>query len=152
RKKGETCLIIDEAGMVDSNILQKVLTRAADAGAKVILVGDEAQLASVERGGMFGHLKTTFGCAEIAAVRRQNQTWAKQASLDFASGKIGDAIEAYEENGCLKWAPDTDAAMDSLVRRLVDDAGKNPGGSRFVFAGTNKSVGELNRRIQQARW
>ena len=36
------------------------------AGAKLILVGDDRQLSSIERGGMFGVLKDRHGAAELS--------------------------------------------------------------------------------------
>ena len=37
-------LVIDEAGMVGSRQMERVLSHAAEAGAKVVLVGDPEQL------------------------------------------------------------------------------------------------------------
>ena len=95
----KTCIIVDEAGMVDSEMMEWLLTSAAECGAKVILVGDEAQLTSVARGGMFGILKRTFGAAELRDVRRQEDDWAKAASLDFAQGRVPEGLAAYDARG-----------------------------------------------------
>ncbi|MFX4366103.1 AAA family ATPase, partial [Acinetobacter baumannii] len=43
-------LVIDEAGMVGTRQLERVLSHAASAGAKVVLVGDPQQLQSIEAG------------------------------------------------------------------------------------------------------
>ena len=43
-------LVIDEAGMVGTRQMHKILEHAHDAGAKVILVGDNEQLQSIEAG------------------------------------------------------------------------------------------------------
>jgi len=43
-------LVIDEAGMVGTRQLARVLERADEAGAKVVLVGDTRQLAAIEAG------------------------------------------------------------------------------------------------------
>ncbi len=49
-----TVLMIDEAAMLSTQTLADLTQRARTAGAKLILCGDDRQLASIERGGMFG--------------------------------------------------------------------------------------------------
>lgn len=46
-------LVIDEAGLVGTRQLERVLSHAAEAGAKVVLVGDPQQLQSIEAGAAF---------------------------------------------------------------------------------------------------
>src|SRR3546814_12060555 len=46
-------LVIDEAGMVGTRQMERVLSHAADAGAKVVLVGDPPQLQAIEAGAAF---------------------------------------------------------------------------------------------------
>src|SRR4029434_7523786 len=43
-------LVIDEAGMVGTRQLKRVLSHAVDAGAKVVLIGDIKQLQAIEAG------------------------------------------------------------------------------------------------------
>ncbi|WP_375392010.1 Ti-type conjugative transfer relaxase TraA, partial [uncultured Sphingomonas sp.] len=45
--------VIDEAGMVGTRQMERVLSRAAEAGAKVVLVGDPQQLQAIEAGAAF---------------------------------------------------------------------------------------------------
>src|SRR4051812_10108136 len=46
-------LLVDEAGMVGSEHLARVIGHADEAGAKLVLVGDPEQLGSIEAGGLF---------------------------------------------------------------------------------------------------
>src|SRR3546814_9158390 len=46
-------LVIDEAGMVGTRQMERVISHAADAGAKVVLVGDPQQLQAIEAGAAF---------------------------------------------------------------------------------------------------
>jgi hypothetical protein len=147
-----TCLVIDEAGMIDAGRYERVLLRAAAAGARVILVGDEKQLASVERGGIFDLLKQRHGCVELLDVRRQSWDWAKVATQDFAAGRMREALDAYDRHGHLHWSGDLNQAMDQLVRRWGEDMRRDPGASRFVYAATNKTVDRLNAALQAERW
>lgn len=147
-----TCIILDEAAMVDANMYERLLCQAASTGARLVLVGDDQQLSSIERGGIYAHLRQTHGCAYLREVRRQTADWAKEASLDFAEGRILEGLTAYSDRGCLSWHRDTEAAAGALVRQWRADHAKAPDKLRFVYAATNDSVNELNRRIQDARW
>lgn len=148
----KTCLIIDEAAMVDAGRYERLLVLAAKAGARVILVGDEYQLASVERGGIFDEIKARYGCAELLTVRRQEDGWAKLASQDFAAGRIAEGIAAYARNGCLKWSETVDGAVDTLVAKWVADHTLDPDANRFIYASTNAMVDRLNHEIRRRRW
>ena len=64
---GRSVVIVDEAAMIDTKLMAQVTTHAHEAGAKLILVGDDRQLSSIDRGGMFGVLKDRHGAAELAA-------------------------------------------------------------------------------------
>ena len=54
-------LVIDEAGMVGTRQLERVLSHAAEAGAKVVLVGDPKQLQSIEAGAAFRSIHERHG-------------------------------------------------------------------------------------------
>jgi ATP-dependent exoDNAse (exonuclease V) alpha subunit len=58
-------LVIDEAGMVGTRQLERVLSHAAEAGAKVVLVGDPQQLQSIEAGAAFRSIHERHDSAEI---------------------------------------------------------------------------------------
>ena len=77
-------LVIDEAGMVGTRQLERVLSHAADAGAKVVLVGDPQQLQSIEAGAAFRSIHERHGGAEIGEVRRQREDWQRDATRDLA--------------------------------------------------------------------
>ncbi|MBX9705523.1 MAG: AAA family ATPase, partial [Gammaproteobacteria bacterium] len=92
-------LVIDEAGMVGTRQLERVLSHAVEAGAKVVLVGDAKQLQSIEAGAAFRSIHKRHGGAEIGEVRRQRQDWQRDATRDLATGRNGDALEAYRSHG-----------------------------------------------------
>ncbi len=56
RLNANTVVILDEAGMTDDPDLLRLLTAADDAGAKVVMVGDDRQLGAVGPGGSLGAL------------------------------------------------------------------------------------------------
>lgn len=68
-------LVVDEAGMVGSRQMERVLSAARGAGAKVVLVGDPQQLQAIEAGGAFRAVAERVGSVEITTVRRQREGW-----------------------------------------------------------------------------
>lgn len=148
----KTCVIVDEAGMVDSEMTEWLLQSAERAGAKVVLVGDEAQLASVSRGGMFRILKNQLGAAELRDIRRQEADWAKAASLSLAEGRPAEALKAYDAHGKVHWASGIEDAMAALVDRWSSDLKENPRPARFVYCATNDAANKLNDLLQEVRF
>ena len=82
-------LVVDEAGMVGTRQLERVLSHAAEAGAKVVLVGDPQQLQAIEAGAAFRSIHERHGGAEIGEVRRQREDWQRDATRDLATGRTG---------------------------------------------------------------
>ncbi len=79
-------LVIDEAGMVSSLQMARVLDAVEKAGAKVVLVGDAMQLQPIGAGAAFRAISERISSAELAGVRRQQDEWARDASKLFARG------------------------------------------------------------------
>jgi ATP-dependent exoDNAse (exonuclease V) alpha subunit len=86
-------LVIDEAGMVGTRQLERVLSNAAEAGAKVVLVGDIKQLQSIEAGAAFRSIHERHGGAEIGEVRRQREDWQRDA-ISGSSKNVRTAVGA----------------------------------------------------------
>ena len=63
-------VIVDEASLAGTFALDELVTAAGDAGAKVLLVGDHAQLSAVDAGGMFAALVRDRGGLAPRADRR----------------------------------------------------------------------------------
>lgn len=72
---GKDVLVIDEAGMVGTRQMERVLVAAQDASAKIVLVGDAQQLQAIEAGAAFRSLAERHGAIEITEVRRQREEW-----------------------------------------------------------------------------
>ncbi|MFG1287262.1 Ti-type conjugative transfer relaxase TraA [Xanthobacter versatilis] len=138
-------LVIDEAGMVGTRQLERVLSHAAEVGAKVVLVGDPQQLQSIEAGAAFRSLVERHGSAEIGEVRRQRAEWQRDATRDLATGKIGEAILAYERNGMVHAAQTREQARGALIERWDRDRLAAPDRSRIILTHTNDEVRALNQ-------
>ncbi len=137
-------LVIDEAGMVGTRQLERVLSQAAEAGAKVVLVGDPKQLQSIEAGAAFRSIHERHGGAEIGVVRRQREDWQRDATRDLATGKAGNALEAYRSHGMVHEAQTREQARGDLIERWDRDRQAAPERSRIILTHTNDEVRAFN--------
>ncbi|TPJ38208.1 Ti-type conjugative transfer relaxase TraA, partial [Mesorhizobium sp. B2-7-1] len=142
-------LVIDEAGMVGTRQLERVLSHAADVGAKVVLVGDPQQLQAIEAGAAFRSIHERHGGVEIGQVRRQREDWQRDATRDLATGRIGAAIGAYDAQGMVHQALSRDDARAELVARWDRDRQANPEASRIILTHTNDEVRALNQAARE---
>ena len=142
-------LVIDEAGMVGTRQLERVLSHAAEAGAKVVLVGDPQQLQSIEAGAAFRSIHERHGGAEIGEVRRQCEDWQRDATRDLATGKTGNALEAYRSHGVVHEAQTREQARGDLIERWDRERRSEPERSRIILTHTNDEVRALNEAARE---
>jgi Ti-type conjugative transfer relaxase TraA len=137
-------LVIDEAGMVGTRQMEHVLSHAADAGAKVVLIGDPQQLQSIEAGAAFRSIHQQHGGVEITEVRRQHEEWQRDATRHLATGRTGEAIAAYSDKGMVHAAETREQALADLVGRWDRERIAAPDQSRIILTHTNAEVRDLN--------
>ena len=137
--------------MLDTRVTRELLLEARRGGARLILAGDDRQLASIERGGLFSELKQRHGSSEITEVTRQRVDWQRRAARDLAEGNFVEAVSAFAKNGAIVWTEKQDQARMALVERWRQDTARDPQATRFVFAYTNKDVNALNEDLRAAR-
>jgi Ti-type conjugative transfer relaxase TraA len=142
-------LVIDEAGMVGTRQLERVLSHAAEAGAKIVLVGDPQQLQSIEAGAAFRSIHERHGGAEIGEVRRQREDWQRDATRDLATGRNGDALEAYRSHGMVHDAQTREQARGDLIERWDRERQASPDKSRIILTHTNDEVRALNETARE---
>lgn len=137
-------LVIDEAGMIGSRQMERLLSAAEKAGAKVVLVGDPEQLQAIEAGAAFRSIAERHAHVEIREVRRQQEDWQRDATRHLATGRTSEALAAYEARGMVHAAETRDQARDDLVERWDQERVAKPQQSRIILAHTNDEVRELN--------
>ena len=137
-------LVIDEAGMVGTRQLERVLSHAAEVGAKVVLVGDPQQLQSIEAGAAFRSIHDRHGGVEISEVRRQREDWQREATRDLATGRTDDAIRAYDNHGMVHEVASREEARGDLIETWNRDRQASPGKSRIILTHPNDEVRALN--------
>jgi conjugative relaxase-like TrwC/TraI family protein len=141
-------VIIDEATLAGTLALDRISALAAAAGAKVLLVGDWAQLASVEAGGAFTLLASARpDTPELTEVHRFTHEWEKTASLDLRTGRT-EAISTYVQHDRVREGT-TDEMMDAAYAAWRDDV--RSGRSTILVAEATETVQHLNTRARADR-
>ena len=142
-------VIVEEATLAGTFALDELVTAAGDAGAKVLLVGDQAQLSAVEAGGMFAALvRDRNGLApELSDVRRFHSAWEQRASVELRAGSE-DAIDAYEAHDRIV-SGDRDEMLDAIFAAWKHDIAS--GRTSLMIAGDLGTVSELNARARADR-
>ncbi len=142
-------VIVEEASLAGTFALDELVTAGAHAGAKVLLVGDHAQLTPVEAGGMFAALVRDRGgfVSALSDVRRFHHHWEKVASVEVRAGSV-DAIDAYRAHDRIT-SGDRDQMLDALYAGWKSDT--ENGQRSLMIAGDQGSVNELNARARSDR-
>ncbi len=145
---GRTVVIVDEASMASTLDLDPLITAAARVGAKVVLVGDPAQIGVVSGpGGMLAALARAGHGVELDQIHRFSQPWEGQASLALRHGKA-EALDAYRTVGRLHPCPDGDAALDGVFAHWA--VARADGQDALMLARTRLDVDALNQRARAA--
>jgi conjugative relaxase-like TrwC/TraI family protein len=147
-----TVLVVDEAGMVGSRKLVRLLDNAEQAKAKVVLVGDDRQLAAIDAGGGFRALRLRLGASELTENRRQHQAWEGEALDLIRSGLVEEAVAAYQAYDRVVAADSKPAATLALLQdwwTAYQEAERDPAQEVIVLAARRAEVDRLNTACQE---
>lgn len=141
-------IIIDEATLAGTLTLDRITSHAAEAGAKVLLVGDWAQLQAVEAGGAFAMLvEARDDAPELVDVHRFTHAWEKTASLELRDGHH-EVIDTYLAHQRVSDG-DVDDMADTAFRAWSADI--DTGRASVLVADTTQLVRDLNARARTQR-
>ena len=140
--------VIDEAGMVSSKQMARFVDAAERSGAKLVLVGDPEQLQPIQAGATFRAITEQTGFARLDEIRRQQDDWQREASVDFAGHRTGEALSAYDAHGAVRFAETRAEAREAIVGAVMADREANPEDSRLVLTYRRADVRDLNEAIR----
>lgn len=159
-------LLIDEASIAGTIALDRLRAQAESAGAKLLLVGDWAQLAAVDAGGVFGLLaEDRPDVAELVELHRFQADWEADASKLLRIGKTA-GLTPYIEHGRVSWGLDETIVSEAVEAWKADEAtsrdqagdtGSEEGAegvatlTSLLIAPTNDMVDRLNDIARQWR-
>ena len=115
-------IVVDEASMVGTRPLDQLRSYVDGAGAKLVLVGDNRQLSSIDAGGALRTLSAELGdhVVTLTTNRRQagvDQQWERDALIALREGDVTPAVQAYTEHGRVTIA----GTIDEARRHIVED-------------------------------
>lgn len=139
---GKSVIVLDEAAMVGSVHYHRLLTHADAAGAKIVAVGDDKQLAAVAAGGIYRRLRADVGWARMDQTVRHKLAWVREAAELAAAGDFVGALNEYERNGRLHTPDDRQTAMQQIASAYMNCAESYE--QKLLMAGTRSEVGQLN--------
>jgi conjugative relaxase-like TrwC/TraI family protein len=138
-------VIVDEASMAGTLELDHLSTIARESGAKLLLVGDPAQLSPVAAGGAFRLLVTDRGGApELVDVRRFRHEWERDATLALRDGRPTAAVPYFAHGRVTDG--DRDAMVEALYQAWRVDT--RAGRTSLMVAADAATVSELNQRAR----
>jgi ATP-dependent exoDNAse (exonuclease V) alpha subunit len=135
-------VVVDEASMVDTRRLVRLLEIAERAGAKVVLTGDDRQLPSVEAGGGFGALGRELGATRLGSNARQVAEWERAALDALREGRAGEAAAAYSHHGRVHRSTNPSELIGDMVNRWW--AARESGDDAVLYAYARDAVRVLN--------
>lgn len=153
RLRPNTLIVVDEAGMVGTDDLRRLLTATTAARVKTVLVGDAHQLAPVKaRGGMFAQLCTDLPWTQhLSEVWRMTDPEERTASLALRDGKpedLRDAVDWYRSHDRLHCGDAITMAADAVAAYTADT---KLGRDALLVCDTTEMADALNQRIHHER-
>lgn len=139
-------LVVDEAGMVGTRQLHRLIEATTAAGAKLVLVGDPKQLAEIEAGGLFASLARRLGHTELTENRRMTDRTQQATAQALRDAKIDTALRRMEQSGSLT----VDSNADRLHGRMAADwyLAHIDGSDAVMLALHRSDVADLNERAR----
>jgi conjugative relaxase-like TrwC/TraI family protein len=148
----DTTIYFDEAGMADTNRLDRLTEIVERTGAKLVAIGDSAQLPSIGAGGMFDRLTQIAPCAELSDVRRTLDPHEQRAWADLRAGRSDRAMAHYHARGQLHMTDTRDQAVEHAVQAWATLTEDHPIGEvALISDASNQEIHRLNARAQHYR-
>jgi len=141
-------LLVDEAGMVDSASLARLIEHAHAAEAKLVLIGDPAQLGEIEAGGLFSALAGRTEPIVLDEVIRHHHDLDREGAKQLRLGEGSKAISAYRAGERVFVSEDREALREQMVADWARSYGRDE--DALMVAKRNSEVAELNSRAREA--
>jgi Ti-type conjugative transfer relaxase TraA len=144
-------LVIDEAGMLGSRQVARVLEEAKAAKAKVVLIGDPQQLQAIEAGAAFRAISEQLGYFELTEIKRQKELWQQEATKEFALQNTQQALSLYEEHGYIHVFEAQEVAKKAVIEKWNNTRIFQPNKTQIMLTYTRRDAQELNEMARDYR-
>ena len=142
-------LLIDEAGMVDSVTLARLISHAERAQAKLVLVGDPEQLGEIEAGGLFRALAERGEAIHLDEVIRHRHELDRDAAKRIREGEGREALNLYRSSERVTVAPNAEERREAMVADWHESFDR--GEDAVMVAKQNAEVARLNQLAREVR-
>jgi conjugative relaxase-like TrwC/TraI family protein len=144
-------VVVDEAAMVGTRTLNRLVELTTKANGKLVLVGDPRQLPEIDAGGAFNALARRLGASVLVENRRQVEGWERAALGLVRSGRAVEAVAVYGEHGRIHLAPSAEAARAALVADWWAARTAHPDEPAVMLAGRRSDIDRLNNLARAVR-
>lgn len=141
-------LLVDEAGMIATPKMEKIITLAQERGALVRALGDYRQLSAVGSGGALRLVDREIGAVHLDELFRFKNPEEAAATLALREPPLvgtDKPFEWYKDNNRVV-AGDADAMVEDVFRKYSADV--TAGKQSIMIASTNETVTRLNDLAQ----
>jgi ATP-dependent exoDNAse (exonuclease V) alpha subunit len=146
-----TMVIVEEAGQMDTLRMDKLLKAVGDA--RIVLVGDDAQLTPIGAGGWYQDQLDLHGSVELVKVRRHKDP---RDTADFElirHGRAPEALKNMADRGRVHISEDRTRRMADVLADYVEhrNAGWQARDIRMISDTSNADIDTANRFVQRDR-
>lgn len=143
----KTVIFLDEAGLLSTNQVNEIFRTVKETGCKLVMIGDEAQLSSVEAGRPFAYLqKAGMATIQVAEIQRQKNKALKKAVELSIEGRGRLAVQLLSKDIHEIASP---SDRYSGVARAFSKLSPEQRVSTLVVAGTRVARDCINLEIRE---
>jgi len=147
-----TVVVMDEAGMADSDRLSRLVKATTERESKLLLAGDSAQLSAIGAGGLFKEIEGKVPTAELTEVHRARHEWERKAWEQIRNGEPGPALAQYQAHDRLHIHDTRAQAAEAMVENWDRTRREAPAGQAVMITdASNKERDQINAMAQDRR-
>ena len=147
----DTMLMIDEAYMIDNEMMDKILSISEMSGCSILFFGSDQQLPSIQRGGQYKVFAQLDDYPVLTEIMRQQDPEYLEAtrtlSNDYTTRGMAQALRLLHDKGWINFSSTREEAKQKLLTDWAE-ATKETVLDAFTVAYTNRDVDDLNARMQ----
>lgn len=152
-----TIICVDEAGMIGTRDMAKLIAAAQKYGAHLKLIGEDRQLPSIDAGPPLRAVGKLVGECRLGHITRQRieshdpvPTWHRDMVDLFREGNAAEALELLRERGRLTVAENREKAIEGIVADWSVEGARNIK-EALILAPTHAQVRTINQLCQEIR-
>lgn len=148
-KYKNTVILLDEAGQLGSPDLLQLVNSVISVNAKLVLLGEQEQTDAINHGGSLRYLSQKLGCTRLNKIRRQRESWARDAVNELRSGNSLAALKKFNAKGLLNIEENKDAAQQSLVKNWQSYVKSNPTKESMILTHSWKEAVSISKLVRE---